>query len=283
MSPRRSGLLAAAVLLAQLALVASQAPDRTGAGEANLLRGSFTRLVAPVTATVSALARVASSFGDAVRTRTRLAEENARLREEVVELRRERLRRAGLERETEALAAAVDYSREAGRELRLATIAYLDRGSWLRTLLVRTGGAPARIDQVVVAEDGVVGRVSEVAGRWARVQLLTDRAAAAAVVLESAGRQGIARGTGPRRLEIDYVPRQVEVAVGERVVTAGFDGVCPRGLAVGVVEAVEAGDEMFHRVVVRPAVDVAELSSVFLLEGDPVPPRELREASDGGR
>lgn len=283
MSPRRSGLLAAAVLLAQLALVASQAPDRTGAGEANLLRGAFTRLVSPVTAAVSAIGRLGSAVGDAVRTRSRLAEENERLRDEIVELRRDRLRRAGVEREAEALAAAVDYSREGGRELRLATIAYLDRGSWLRTLLVRTGGEPARVDQVVVAENGVVGRVIQVAGRWARVQLLTDRAAAAAVVLESAGRQGIARGAGPRRLEIDYVPRQVEVEVGERVLTAGFDGIYPRGLDVGAVEAVEAGDEMFHRVVVRPSVDVAELSSVYLLEGDPVPPPGFAEADDGGR
>ena len=77
--------------------------------------------------------------------------------------------------------------------------------------------------------------------------------------------------------------RMVEVAVGDRVVTAGVDGVYPRGLAVGVVSAVEPGNEMFHRVEVEPAVDLANLSLVYLLESATPPAALTRGAGDAPR
>ena len=63
--------------------------------------------------------------------------------------------------------------------------------------------------------------------------------------------------------------------------TAGIDGVYPRGLPVGVVVAVAAGTELFHRIRARPAVDLAQLSTLFLLERGPEPPRTAPSASAG--
>jgi rod shape-determining protein MreC len=140
-------------------------------------------------------------------------------------------------------------------------------------MIVKVGDRGAHRDQVVLAERGVVGRVVEVVGPWARVQLLTDRAAAAGVVLERAGKQGIVRGADARLLELEHVPLQTEIEVGEGVWTAGIDGVYPRGLPVGTVSSVEPGDERFLRVRVRPEVDVGELSLVYLLERTG-PPRD---------
>jgi len=285
LSPRRSRLVAAAVLLAQLLIVAAQTPDRAaeGGGATSLLAGAWLRAVAPLARGVAAAGELAEAAGKSVRTRGQLAEENLRLRRELVELRRERLRLGGLELEVDALARALDYARESGQELRVAEVVYLDRISWLRTMVLRVGARGARRDDVVVSENGVVGRVVEARGEYAEVQLLTDSAAAIGVMLEQARRQGIARGAGPQALELEYVPRQATVEVGDRVLTAGFDGVYPRGLPVGVVSEVEAGSEMFHRIRVRPAVDLAELSTVYLLARPGTPPRGASESGDGGR
>jgi rod shape-determining protein MreC len=123
----------------------------------------------------------------------------------------------------------------------------------------------------VVTDAGLVGRVVFVAGPYAKVQLVSDRAAAVGVQLERSRRQGVLRGSQPGELLLDFVPRQVEIEVGERVVTAGIDGVYPRGIPVGAVASVEPGDEAFHRIVVTPAVDFSRLSFVYLLEA-PLPP-----------
>ena len=260
----------------QLVLLASQSPD-PGGGPRSLLAGGALRLVAPFAQLVAAVGDVFSGFGRAVRGRSSLARENRELRTELLELRRERLRWTGLEREAGELAVALEFARASGLELRAARVVYLDRGSFLRTLVARVGPRGARRDQVVLAESGIVGRVIESSGPWARVQLVTDRAAAVGALLETARRQGIVRGAGPAELELEYVPIQAEVAAGDRVLTAGIDGVYPRGLPIGTVIAVEPGDERFHRIRVRPAVDLADLAVVYLLESASRPPASPRE------
>jgi rod shape-determining protein MreC len=282
-TPLRSRLFAAAVLVGQLFLLAGQSPDRgAGAEERSLLAGLALRAVAPLAGAVAAAGEAVRSLGEARRGRARLAAENERLRAELRELRRDRLRLAALALESGELARGLDFAAESGLTLRAARVAYLDRSSWLRTLILDAGPAGARRDQVVLTELGVVGRVIEAGGRWAKVQLVTDRAAAVGAHLVGARRQGVVRGTGPRELELELVPRQVAVEVGDEVLTAGIDGVYPRGLPIGVVTAVEAGSEMFHRIRVRPHVDFGELGVVYLLDGAAVPRPAPRGASDDG-
>jgi rod shape-determining protein MreC len=277
----RARLLFAALVVAQLFLIAGQARDPRG--PSSLLEGAFLRALAPLGRLVAASGEAFGGARSALRGRAALEAENESLRAEVTELRRERLRLAGLALETEELARGAGVAAGSGRELRAVRVVYLDRRSNLRTLVVEVGARGARRDQPVVAETGLVGRVIETAGRYAKVQLVTDRAAAVAVLLEAARRQGILRGAGPGLLEVDYVPRQAEVAVGDHVVTAGIDGVYPRGLPVGVVAAVEPGSEMFHRVRVEPAVDFANLSLVYLLESAVPPAAFVRGEGDALR
>lgn len=282
MTPRRSRLLFAAVVVAQLFLVAGQARD-PGGGASSLLEGALLRALAPFARLVTAVGDALSGARASVRTRAELEAENRDLREEVTQLRRERLRLAGLALEVEELARGVGLPAGRGFDLRAARVIHFDRSSSLRTLLLETGPPGARRDQPVVAEAGLVGRVVETGGRYAKVQLITDRAASVGVLLVGARRQGVLRGAGPDRLEVDYVPRQIVVEPGDRVVTAGIDGVYPRGLTVGVVEAVGPGDESFQRVVVAPAVDVTDLSLVYLLEVERPPAKLLGEGQDADR
>jgi rod shape-determining protein MreC len=83
-------------------------------------------------------------------------------------------------------------------------------------------------------------------------------------------RQGVVR-SGPRGLELDFLPQQADVRVGDRVVTSGIDGIYPRGLPIGVVTEVERGDELFYDLQLEPAVDFGVLDQVYLLEPQPIP------------
>ncbi len=280
LTPNRSRLLFVALVVAQLFLIAGQAPAQRGG---NLLESSLLRILAPIGRLAAAGGDALAGAREAVRTRGGLERENRELRAEVTELRREKLRLSGLELEAEEMARGLGFVTASGLDLRAARVVYIDRRSNLRSMLLEVGARRARVDQVVVAEQGLVGRVVETAGSYAKVQLITDRAASVGVLLEGARRQGILRGAGPGRLEVDYVPDQTDVAVGDRVVSAGIDGVYPRGLPVGIVTAVEPGSEMFRHVVVRPAADFGNLSLVYLLESSRPPAALVRETDDGGR
>lgn len=286
MTPRRTRLLFVALLVGQLFLLAAQEPDRDGAG--SLLEGATLRGLGPLARLVDGVADAFADASDAARTRRELLAENERMRRELLELRRAELRRERLEQENEELARALAFVRPREPGLRPAEVVYVDAGSWLRALILHVGTSPAgggraRANEPVLTDDGLVGRVVRVAGSYAKVQLITDRAAAVGVQLERSRRQGILRGSKPGELRIEFVTRQAEIEIGERVLTAGIDGVYPRGIPVGTVAAVEPGDEAFHRIVVAPAVDFSRLSFVYLLESEGLPqplveekPRALR-------
>ncbi|MCB1008550.1 MAG: rod shape-determining protein MreC [Acidobacteria bacterium] len=281
MRSRWSHLLLALLLVGQLSLLAAQTPDR--GGERSLLAGMTLRLLGPLARGITALGDTVGDVRGAMAGRARLAEENRLLRSEVLELRRDRLRVGALEREAEALARGLGFERRTGWRLTPAEVVYLDRESWLRTLIVYVGPGAARIDQAVVTELGVVGRVIATAGGYAKVQLVTDAAASAGAVVERVHRQAIVHGGSDGKMTLEFVPRQVDVVPGDVVTTAGIDGVYPRGLPLGTVVSVEPGDELFHHIVVEPAADLARLDFVYLVE-EASPPAELGARSpDGAR
>lgn len=279
MSERRTGWLLLAILGVQLVLLAAQVPAEDG--QRSLLETVTLRLVAPVARLV---AGVGESFGGlrrGVRLRGELADENRELRQKVERLERELARRQGLELEVDRLSRALDYTRQSTDRLVPAELVYLDPSGWLGTLILYVGGGEVQVDQPVLTSRGLVGRVTLVAGRYARVQLVTDRAAAVGAMLERTGRQGIARGAGARGLELDYLPLSSEVRRGDRVVTAGIDGIYPAGIPVGTVARVERGTDLFHRVTLDPAVDLRLLGDLFVLEHEG-PPEKLSEPEGDG-
>jgi rod shape-determining protein MreC len=159
-------------------------------------------------------------------------------------------------------------------------VVYLDRSSFLRSVILHSGEGRLAEGQPVVSADGVVGRVLKVAGNYARAQLVTDSAAGVGAMLERSGSQGLVRGSGDGRLTLEYVPHQVAVEPGDRVVTAGIDGVFPPGILIGQVLEVAAGEELFHRITLAPAVDFGRLQQVFVLDRQELP-KELKSQESG--
>ena len=75
-----------------------------------------------------------------------------------------------------------------------------------------------RVDDPVVTQDGLVGKVSRVESRTARVTLLTDDQSAASALDVETDAFGIVRpGSGPRSpLRLDRVPKEAECAMATR-------------------------------------------------------------------
>ena len=276
-SERRTVWLLVAVLLGQLVLLSLQAPS-AGAGD-SFLEGWVLRLVAPLAGAVAAVTDGLGQLGGSARRQGELVSENRRLQAEVERLQLKLQRLTGVELELKQLAHVLGYKLPPSSELRPADVIYVDHSSWLRTLLIYVGGAAVERNQPVVDSAGLVGRVILVAPPYAKVQLLTDRAAAVGAMIRRTRRQGVVR-SGAEGLELDFLPLQTDVRVGDRVVTSGTDGVYPRGIPVGTVVSVAAGDELFRVVRLAPAVDFGVLDQVYVLSRPPVPDA-LTEARPG--
>ena len=266
MSERWNRLMLALLLLGHLFLLSNRPQTRGGPMERWLL-GIFGPVAGATAATVSG----AGSFFDNFKWVGTLRKENAELRSLLEEARHEMVRLHGIEEELDRLASLSSYTRTFGEVSFVADVVFSDPRSWLRTLVIHTGRERAERNQPVVTDQGLVGRVLEASGGYAKVLLLIDRSAAASAMVQRTRRQGLARGAGTSGLLLDNIPSRSDVRVGDRVVTAGLDGIFPRGLPIGVVTKVEPTQGLFHHIEVEPAVDLGLLDQVYILPHEPLP------------
>jgi rod shape-determining protein MreC len=121
----------------------------------------------------------------------------------------------------------------------------------------------------VAAGAGLVGRVTQVTGSTARVELVTDPEFRVGVRLASTGDLGTARGQGrDDPLVVDSsIPPRTEVAAGTGVVTSGVDrSAFPPGIPVGTVRSTHEGSGgLSLELEVDPLVDVEQLSYLSVL------------------
>jgi rod shape-determining protein MreC len=111
--------------------------------------------------------------------------------------------------------------------------------AYARSLIVNAGreNGVAR-GQAAVSGEGLVGRVSEVGSRTARILLITDLNSRVPVVIEGSRQRAILVGDNSERPGLQYLDSGSAVSLGDRIVTSGQGGVFPPGLPVGVVVTV---------------------------------------------
>lgn len=109
-------------------------------------------------------------------------------------------------------------------------------GVYARAVLLSLGPNHGIVrGQIALDDRGLVGRVTEVGARSARVLLLTDMNSRIPVILENSRARAMLMGTNGLRPRLSFWPEGVLPAEGERVVTSAEANVFPPGLPVGVV------------------------------------------------
>jgi rod shape-determining protein MreC len=152
-----------------------------------------------------------------------------------------------------------------------ANVVSRDTSLWFRRLIIDRGTLDGvKLDLPVATATGIVGRVIAVGPNFAQVQVITDRHAGAGAMLVSSGEKGEVHGMDNGRCELKDVSSAKEVSVGDSVVTTGQDGIYPRGLMIGTVEAVENDPNApWHKIVVNPSAPTDRLDYVMVLLIEP--------------
>lgn len=265
LAARRPEVLLLALLSACLALLSLQVrrPGGETAGERWLLDASapFVRLVTGVRAGAGSASEWSTS-------RSRLLEENRSLKERLAEAEAQVLRLRDAQHDKERLLALLGTQPQPPEGTRAARLVAVPELSAFRSALLDRGSRDGiAMGAVVVAPTGLVGRVVALAPHTARVQLLSDRTAAAGVLLPRGGRAAVVHGDESGDVSVLYVPRSAsgEVQAGDEVRTSGTDGVYPRGLLVGTIAEVKQEKPLFLDLPVRLAADPRRQSMVFVL------------------
>lgn len=249
---------------------------------AERLRVQVADLLAPAYAVLAEPARTMRDVVEEVQELVSLRTENARLREENQRLRQWQDSALRLEQDLAQLRAQLGFVPEARGTFRSARVVADAGGAYARAVLIATGPqTPVAKGQVALDARGLVGRVTDVGARSARVLLMTDINSRIPVVVERTRATAILTGTnGPRPRLAHWLDGTAPPQPGDRIVTAAQANAFPPGLPVGVVVAGRSGLE------VEPFADLDRLEIVrvfdFGLSGI-LPPEAVARPEAGPR
>lgn len=120
-----------------------------------------------------------------------------------------------------------------------------------------------------ISSFGAVGKVKSVSEHFSVLISILNIDEQVSSVLTRTGNFGTAQwdGTDPRMVNLLYVPRHVQPAVGDTVVTSGYNAVFPPGVLVGIVKDVKLKEEaLFYDIRVELAQDLRRLSFVKVVK-----------------
>ncbi len=212
-----------------------------------------------------------SSFFESSFSTTDLAKENQDLQSELATLKSELSDYDELQKENERLSALLDYEQQHTEyTFKVAGISAKDPGIWFDSFTINVGSADGiAVDMPVVTPDGVVGRVEEVGLNWAKVMTVIDGQSGVSCIVERTRDVGSVRGRMENTpddplLDMDFLPIDTDIQVGDNILTSGIGGIYPKGLMIGQV--VEVGEQSNQKkVVVKSAVDFRSLEEVMVM------------------
>jgi rod shape-determining protein MreC len=162
--------------------------------------------------------------------------DNARLREENERLRRWQSVAMALDAENATLKQELHWIPDPTASFVTAHVVADAGGVYARAVLLSAGPNHSIVKgQIALDDRGLVGRVTELGARSARVLLITDMNSRIPVILEGSRARAILTGTNGPRPRLMYWTEGVQPTEGERVVTSAEANAYPAGLPVGTV------------------------------------------------
>jgi rod shape-determining protein MreC len=285
---QRTTILFIAVVLGHILLISTQVNSRSGVPVLEAVTfGSFAEVQRGVAAVTGGIRRAWRGY---VNLRGVLAE-NERLKKELGELQVQFQQEHSTAARARQLEQLLGFRHQIGLQTISATVIGASPSPEFRTLTIDTGSsAGVKSDMAVIAPTGVVGRIVMPTRHASKVQMLIDRNAAAAALVQRSRAQGVVVGARGEReddeqvrradddlLRMEYVAGTADVRVGDTVVTSGIDKIYPKGFVIGKVESVDRGTGTYTVIRVRPAVDFSQLEEVLIVTSPAKP-----EVPEGG-
>jgi rod shape-determining protein MreC len=145
---------------------------------------------------------------------------------------------------------------------------------WYSTVTIDKGsGDGVRVDDPVVAPQGLAGKVTQTTPNTAQVTLITDADSAVTARVTPSGATGVVQPDvgNPNDLQLDYLERGTHIAEGQMVLTAGFStgdlgSIFPPGIPIGkITRATVEERQAYQRVHLEPFADLRDMDFVKVL------------------
>ncbi|MCP6719126.1 MAG: rod shape-determining protein MreC [Patescibacteria group bacterium] len=207
-----------------------------------------------------------SDFITSISTIQDLKEENKSLELKTKELINKDILLDELKRENEFLRTALGLGLEKDFDLEIAQVIAREISSDF--LMINKGSADGLEfgDIVITEQKALLGKLAQVYESVSKVKLITAKNNSFDVKIFEKEIYGLAKGLGNFNLYLDFIPREKEIDVSERVITSSLGGNFPSGLFVGEIKNVKKSDiTAFQEAEIAPGFKIQELDYLFII------------------
>ncbi|MBM7613579.1 rod shape-determining protein MreC [Alkaliphilus hydrothermalis] len=231
-------------------------------------------VISPIQRGVSAGASNISEGLSSIFNFNRIKKENVELQKQVIELEKEittvQLVRDELE-ELRELKFALNYIEDGVKYSPItANVIAKTPGNWFNIFTINAGEKHGiTTNSIVMAGNGLIGRVYELGDHWAKVVSIIDNNSSISFqVQRDADTQGILTGSITNELSGYLFDPLAEVVVGDKLITSGL-GNFPKGIPIGeVIDVAKSSDQLLITIKVQPAVNFNRMGKVIIMTPD---------------
>ncbi len=200
-----------------------------------------------------------------------LKEENGLLREKNLVLSLQIESMLNLQIENSRLLGMLDFKRQTKLFLKPARVVNKGIQPNLLSIVIDVGTLDGvETNQAVLTPKGVIGKTIETGESASIVQLITDVNFRLSVRIIPSGATGILRWLGNDKGQVREVQKNVDINIGDKVITSGFSDIYPSGLPVGEVAGVHDERGSFQKVLnIQLPNDMSSFQHVFIIVGEP--------------
>jgi rod shape-determining protein MreC len=219
-----------------------------------------------VSSPMEALSSISSFFESIVPFHS-LRRENKELRDRINILNRKIETYKVIQDENDRLKNFLGFKKSSPYSTMPAQVIGRDPSNWSNSLVIDKGQSDGvGPNKAVMSTKGLVGRVVELGKRSAKVLLITDPNSKVGVIIQRNRQGGMLIGRPDGRCRMIYIALDSDVAVGDRVLTAGSGKVFPKDILIGEVLSVDKEPgRLYKYAVIKTAEDLSKIEEVFCL------------------
>ena len=167
------------------------------------------------------------------------------------------------------LAGLVNYQQQTSEDWRYVTADVIGQDAipTSRTLHLNRGTRDGvSVNDPVVTELGLIGRVTKVTATGCEVLLITDQTSAVNVRLQTSRDTGLVQGTISGDVVLKFVDADGRIVPGDLLLTSGETQIFPADIVVGQVSSPSlSSDSLFQEASVTSLVDFSRLEIVLII------------------
>jgi rod shape-determining protein MreC len=194
--------------------------------------------------------------------------ENRELKKKIDALELENQKIPTLDKENKRLKSILNLMDQSPNTMMAARVVGEDIKNWFKCIIVDKGRDQGVKEKMpVITPRGLVGQAVEVNKWHSKIMTINDTNSSVDVYAEGKETRGVLEGTGQTTLKLKYILKNDELAIGDKLVTSGKDGIYPRGLPAGIVITINRNKSgIFADIDVMPFANFKRLDEVLIVK-----------------